>query len=72
MSKESIILQQSEWYIMEKLWEEHPRTIVQLYHALEENPGDIAYAQEKVYERTRWVIREFLRTTGNHSKLGGI
>ena len=39
MDKESIILQQSEWYIMEKLWEEHPRTIVQLYHALEENPG---------------------------------
>ena len=37
--------------------------------ALEEKPGDIAYAQEKVYERTRWVIHEFLRTTGNHSKL---
>lgn len=37
--------------------------------ALEEKPGDIAYAQEKVYERTRWVIREFLHTTGNHSKL---
>ena len=37
--------------------------------ALEEKSGDIAYAQEKVYERTRWVIREFLRTTGNHSKL---
>ena len=31
--------------------------------ALEEKPGDIAYAQEKVYDRTRWVIREFLRTT---------
>ncbi len=39
MGKESIILQQSEWYIMEKLWEEQPRTVVQLYHALEENPG---------------------------------
>ncbi len=39
MSKERIILQQSEWYIMEKLWEENPRTIVQLYHALKENPG---------------------------------
>ena len=37
--------------------------------ALEEKPGDIAYAQEKVYERARWVIHEFLRTTGNHSKL---
>ena len=39
MSKNSIILQQSEWYIMEKLWEESPRTIVQLYHALEVEPG---------------------------------
>ena len=37
--------------------------------ALEEKPGDIAYAQQKVYDRTRWVINEFLRTTGNHSKL---
>lgn len=37
--------------------------------ALEERPGDIAYAQEKVYERTRWVIREFLRTTNNHDIL---
>lgn len=39
MSKDSIILQQSERYIMEKLWEESPRTIVQLYHALKEEPG---------------------------------
>lgn len=39
MKKESIILQQSEWYIMEKLWEESPRTIVQLFHALEVEPG---------------------------------
>lgn len=37
--------------------------------ALEERPGDIAYAQQKVYERTRWVIREFLHTTDNHDKL---
>lgn len=37
--------------------------------ALEERPGDIAYAQEKVYERTRWVIRDFLHTTNNHDKL---
>ena len=36
--------------------------------ALEEKPGDIAYAQKKVYDRTRWVIREFLRTTNNHDK----
>ena len=39
MGKENIILQQSEWIIMEKLWEEHPRTIMQLYHALKEAPG---------------------------------
>ncbi len=39
MSRESMILQQSEWYIMEKLWEESPRTIVQLYHSLEVEPG---------------------------------
>ena len=37
--------------------------------ALEERPSDIAYAQQKVYERTRWVIHEFLRTTDNHDKL---
>jgi len=37
--------------------------------AKEEKPGDIAYAQEKVYERTRWVIREFLRISNNHNKL---
>ncbi len=39
MSKEHVILQKSEWYIMEKLWEDAPKTIVQLYHALKENPG---------------------------------
>lgn len=37
--------------------------------ALEEKPGNIAYAQEQVYDRTRWVMREFLRTTDNHDKL---
>ena len=37
--------------------------------ALEEKPGDIAYAQQKVYDRTRWVIREFLHTTNNHDIL---
>ncbi len=37
--------------------------------ALEEKPDSIAYAQEKVYDRTRWVIREFLRTTDNHDRL---
>ena len=39
MGQENVILQQSEWIIMEKLWEEHPRTIMQLYHALKEDPG---------------------------------
>ncbi|MCM1179236.1 MAG: BlaI/MecI/CopY family transcriptional regulator [Clostridium sp.] len=39
MSGKSMILQQSEWIIMEKLWEESPKTIMQLYHALKENPG---------------------------------
>lgn len=39
--------------------------------ALEEKPGKITYAQEKVYDRTRWVLREFLHTTDNHDKLGG-
>ena len=39
MDRESVILQQSEWYIMEKLWETSPRTIVQLYHASKEEPG---------------------------------
>lgn len=37
--------------------------------ALEEKPGDIIYAQEKVYDRTRWVLREFLHTTNNHDLL---
>lgn len=37
--------------------------------ALAERPGDIAYAQEQVYDRTRWVIREFLHTENNHDLL---
>ena len=37
--KQPAVLQQSEWYIMEKLWEENPRTITQLYHSLKEEPG---------------------------------
>ena len=39
MDRKSIILQPSEWNIMEKLWEKQPRTIVQLYHALEDTTG---------------------------------
>lgn len=33
------ILGQSEWIIMEKLWEQQPRTIMQLFHSLEVDPG---------------------------------
>ncbi len=39
--------------------------------AMQEKPGDIAYAQEKVYDRTRWVLHEFLRTTGSRKLLSG-
>ena len=39
MRKGNKILQSSEWIIMEKLWEESPRTVTQLYHALKEQPG---------------------------------
>lgn len=34
-----ITLQPSEWIIMEKLWESNPKTIMQLYHELKEDPG---------------------------------
>ena len=37
--------------------------------ALEERANDIEYARKKVYERTRWVIREFLKTNGNYTEL---
>ncbi len=37
--------------------------------ALKERPGDVAYAQQKVYERTRWVIHELLHATDNHDIL---
>ena len=39
MKKKNAILQQSDRYIMEKLWEESPRTITQLYHELKEEQG---------------------------------
>lgn len=39
MKKRNAILQQSDRYIMEKLWEESPRTITQLYHELREEQG---------------------------------
>ncbi len=33
--------------------------------ALEERPGDTISARQKVYDRTRWVLREFLRISNN-------
>lgn len=39
MKEKNIILQKSEWILMEKLWEESPRTIMQLFHSLEIDPG---------------------------------
>ena len=39
MKEKNIILQKSEWILMEKLWEESPRTIMQLFHSLEVDPG---------------------------------
>ena len=39
MEENKIMLQPSEWIIMEKLWESNPKTLMQLYHALKENPG---------------------------------
>lgn len=39
MDKDIVMLQPSEWIIMEKLWESSPKTIMQLYHELKENPG---------------------------------
>ena len=39
MEKNLVMLQPSEWIIMEKLWESSPKTIMQLYHELEEEPG---------------------------------
>jgi ketose-bisphosphate aldolase len=37
--------------------------------ATEQRPGDIPYAQTQVYERARWVMRDFLKTAGNRKKL---
>lgn len=39
MENKAILLQPSEWIIMEKLWENQPQTIMQLYHSLKEEPG---------------------------------
>lgn len=34
-----MILKQSEWTVMEKLWEEAPQTMMQLFHQLSIDPG---------------------------------
>ena len=39
MKKKDIILQQSEWILIEQLWENGYMTIMQLFHALEVDPG---------------------------------
>ena len=39
MEKKSNRLNQSEWMVMEQLWERSPQTTTQLYHSLHENPG---------------------------------
>ena len=39
MDTSKIMLQPSEWIIMEKLWEVHPMTLMQLYHELKIEPG---------------------------------
>ena len=39
--------------------------------ALDERPGDIDVAREQVYVRTRWVLGEFLKVSGNHTKIFG-
>ncbi len=38
-------------------------------NAMDERNGDVEYAREQVYLRTRWVIGEFLRCTGNAERL---
>lgn len=37
MEKKNTMLNQSEWFVMEQLWEKSPQTITQLFHALHEN-----------------------------------
>lgn len=39
MEQDTIYLQPSEWTIMEYLWENPPRTMMQLYHELKEQTG---------------------------------
>lgn len=37
--------------------------------ALLERPGDIGYAEEQVYQKTRWILRDFLRISGSRELL---
>ena len=37
--------------------------------ALDEKPGDIEYARQRVYERTVWLLNDFFRVSGNFSRL---
>lgn len=39
MDDRKVILQPSEWILMEKLWENPPQTIMQLFRALREEQG---------------------------------
>ena len=39
MENKKVILQPSEWILMEKLWGNPPRTIMQLFRALQEEQG---------------------------------
>lgn len=39
MEQKPVLLQPSEWILMEKLWDKSPQTIMQLYHSLKEEPG---------------------------------
>lgn len=37
--------------------------------SLLERPGDIAWAQERVYQKTRWVLHDFLKLTDSYELL---
>lgn len=53
MGKEQVTLGKSEWFIMEKLWEQAPRTYVQLCHELAEEPGWSRSTVQTMLERMR-------------------
>lgn len=45
--------------------------IRQVYENAMEERNDVEYAREAVYVRTRWVLNDFLQTSGNAAKLFG-